>query len=152
MTFKVFFEIYVLIFNYLFQFQLKDFLMAYNRISETCFLHCVNHLSDRDLSQDETKCVDMCTKKHVNVNHKIMQVYVEVQPQIVNKRMEDMTKQQQAALEQAKKTEELESSQKAEIVSSQNAQINKVDAKELNVKVSDEKLGSQDNEMVLRTK
>ncbi|KAK6639669.1 hypothetical protein RUM43_007942 [Polyplax serrata] len=85
---------------------LRDFLLQYNKISESCFLHCVNHLSDRDLSQDEGGCVDMCTKKHVSVNHKVMQVYMEIQPQIINKKIEDANRQQQLAMEEARKQQE----------------------------------------------
>ena len=37
-------------------------------------------------------CVDICTNKHVRVNHKMMSVYMEVQPLIMQKRMEEMEK------------------------------------------------------------
>lgn len=69
-------------------------------------------MSDRDLSQDESGCVDMCTKKHVSVNHKVMQVYMDIQPHLINKRIEEVNKQA-AVLESQKiavtKTEETDS-------------------------------------------
>ncbi|EEB12345.1 mitochondrial import inner membrane translocase subunit Tim9 B, putative [Pediculus humanus corporis] len=85
-------------------------------------MHCVNHLSDRDLSQDECGCVDMCTKKHVSVNHKVMQVYMEVQPEIINKRIEDMNKQQ-AAVEEAK-NKNLEIDNKKKFIKDSNSNDN----------------------------
>ncbi|KAL0269838.1 UNVERIFIED_CONTAM: hypothetical protein PYX00_007437 [Menopon gallinae] len=76
--------------------QLKDFLLLYNKITESCFVHCVNQLGQRDLTQDECSCVDVCTKKYVNVNNKVMQVYMEVQSQIINRKIEEVNKQQAA--------------------------------------------------------
>lgn len=100
--------------------QLKDFLLLYNKITESCFVHCVNQLGQRDLTQDECRCVDVCTKKYVNVNHKVMQVYMEVQPQIVNRKIEEMNKQQAAM---AAKAEEM-NSEKSEVASGNTALFN----------------------------
>ncbi|XP_067000535.1 mitochondrial import inner membrane translocase subunit Tim10 B [Anabrus simplex] len=72
----------------------KDFLQLYNVMSETCFLRCITSLYERDLTQDEAQCVDNCAQKHVNVNHKIMQVYMEVQPEINQRRIDEMNKAQ----------------------------------------------------------
>nr|CAD7411368.1 unnamed protein product [Timema poppensis] len=103
-------------------FQFKDFLQVYNIMSEVCFSRCVSTLSNRDISADEVcclqklysgeeslyrtrilldrsilaQCVSLCTDKYVNMNNKLMQVYMEVQPIIMNKRMEEMSKLQES--------------------------------------------------------
>lgn len=94
----------------------------------------------------------MCTKKHVNVNHKVMQVYIEVQPQIVNKRIEEMNKQA-AAVENAKK-EQLEDSEKSAIANVDNKPSldNGNNSSALKVQVSDSNLAVSDNEVAVRTK
>nr|CAD7453547.1 unnamed protein product [Timema tahoe] len=74
----------------------KDFLQVYNIMSEVCFLRCVSTLSNRDISAEEAQCVSLCTDKYVNMNNKLMQVYMEVQPIIMNKRMEEMSKLQES--------------------------------------------------------
>nr|CAD7265516.1 unnamed protein product [Timema shepardi] len=74
----------------------KDFLQVYNIMSEVCFSRCVSTLSNRDISADEAQCVSLCTDKYVNMNNKLMQVYMEVQPIIMNKRMEEMSKLQES--------------------------------------------------------
>ncbi|XP_054271958.1 mitochondrial import inner membrane translocase subunit Tim9 [Macrosteles quadrilineatus] len=75
----------------------KDFLLQYNRISESCFLRCINTFGQRDMTFEEINCSDACVQKHTKLNLKVMQVYVEVQPQIVQKRIEEMNKTQQVA-------------------------------------------------------
>ncbi|XP_034249107.1 mitochondrial import inner membrane translocase subunit Tim10 B-like isoform X2 [Thrips palmi] len=65
-------------------------------MSHTCFQNCVNNFYSRDLASDEENCVDLCAKKHIKVNHKVMGVFMELQPMIINKRMEEMN---QAALQ-----------------------------------------------------
>lgn len=72
---------------------LRDFLQMYNRISETCFTQCISTMLERDVQNDELVCVQRCADKHINSNQKIMQVFMEVQPQVVAKRMEKMEQQ-----------------------------------------------------------
>lgn len=74
----------------------KDFLQLYNHMSHNCFQSCVNNFYSRDLASDEENCVDLCAKKHIKVNHKIMGIFMELQPMIISKRMEEMN---QAALQ-----------------------------------------------------
>ncbi|XP_075226409.1 translocase of inner membrane 9b [Lycorma delicatula] len=74
----------------------KDFLQQYNKITENCFLHCVNTLGERSVTSEEQKCVDLCTLKHIKVNHKVMSVYLEVQPIIMNRRIEELNQAQAA--------------------------------------------------------
>jgi len=83
---------------------LRDFLQLYNRISETCFSQCISSLHQRDMQEDEIACVARCADKHVNANQKIMSVFMEVQPQIVAKRVEKM--ELDAAEAQAKMAEQ----------------------------------------------
>lgn len=40
--------------------------------------------------------MDRCIKKHVNINHKMMAVYTEMQPIYMERRMEELMKQSQA--------------------------------------------------------
>jgi len=70
----------------------KDFLQIYNIMSENCFNRCVNTFQTRDVTEEETNCIDLCTNKHVRVNHKIMAVYMEVQPLVMQRRVEEMEK------------------------------------------------------------
>ncbi|XP_059488885.1 mitochondrial import inner membrane translocase subunit Tim10 B [Neocloeon triangulifer] len=68
----------------------KDFLQLYNLVSETCFNNCVTSLHSRDLQTDEISCVERCCGKFVKTNHAIMATFVEIQPIIVNRRIEEM--------------------------------------------------------------
>lgn len=68
----------------------KDFLSLYNYMSHSCFEHCVNNFYSRDLASDEETCVELCVRKHVKVNHKVMGVFMELEPVIRNKRIEEM--------------------------------------------------------------
>jgi len=38
----------------------------------------------------QENCINNCAQKFIHVNHKIMQIFVEVQPIILNKRMEEL--------------------------------------------------------------
>lgn len=49
-------------------------------------------------------CSDLCVKKHTQLNFKVMSVFVEIQPKIVQKRLEEMNKAQLVAEEQASKS------------------------------------------------
>lgn len=84
----------------------QDFLLQYNKMSETCFLRCINTFRERETTTDERQCVDLCTTKYGRVNQKIITVYVEVQPQIVNKRIEEMNKLQTDLANQVQNTSE----------------------------------------------
>lgn len=99
-------------------FQFRDFLQLYNKLTETCFLHCSESFFNRNLTQDEvsdeisdkrllpiistftqTNCVDKCVIKFSNVNQKVMGLYVEAQTAINTRRMAELEiqlKQQEA--------------------------------------------------------
>ncbi|XP_075544892.1 translocase of inner membrane 9b [Dermacentor variabilis] len=66
----------------------RDFLLIYNRMTETCFRHCVNNLNYRDLTPDESECVDRCAGKAISVNHRMMSIYMEVQPEMMKRSIE----------------------------------------------------------------
>lgn len=78
--------------------QLKDFLVLYNQISETCFKKCANTFLTREITSDEDLCINNCAQKYIHANHKIMEIFVEVQPIMVRRRMEEVNTTQ-AALE-----------------------------------------------------
>lgn len=73
---------------------LRDFLYMYNNISEHCFHTCVNSLFEREIRPEEVDCINRCTDKHTNANQKILSVFVEVQPQILQRRVESLQQQQ----------------------------------------------------------
>ncbi|XP_076653569.1 mitochondrial import inner membrane translocase subunit Tim10B [Halictus rubicundus] len=85
----------------------KDFLLLYNQISETCFKRCMNTFISRDISFEEDLCVKKCVEKHVHGNHKMMEIFVEVQPVLMQKRIEEI-QQTQAALEEQMQKQESE--------------------------------------------
>uniref|UniRef100_A0A6M2CNE5 Mitochondrial import inner membrane translocase subunit n=1 Tax=Rhipicephalus microplus TaxID=6941 RepID=A0A6M2CNE5_RHIMP len=66
----------------------RDFLLIYNRMTEMCFRQCVNNLNYRELTPDESQCVDHCAGKTINVNHRMMSVYMEVQPEMMKRSIE----------------------------------------------------------------
>ncbi|KAG7209048.1 hypothetical protein KM043_015207 [Ampulex compressa] len=84
----------------------RDFLLLYNQISETCFKKCTNTFASREIEEDEEVCVKNCVEKHVHANHKIMEVYMEVQPIMVRRRIDEMNAAQEALEAQAKEQQE----------------------------------------------
>ncbi|XP_015514588.1 mitochondrial import inner membrane translocase subunit Tim10 B isoform X1 [Neodiprion lecontei] len=93
----------------------KDFLTLYNQISDTCFKRCTNTYNSRDMDVDEEACVNNCAQKHVKANTKMMKVYMEVLPVLMNKRTEEMNAAQAAAMAQQQQlqqdTQDTETSQ-----------------------------------------
>ncbi|XP_071653749.1 mitochondrial import inner membrane translocase subunit Tim10 B [Temnothorax longispinosus] len=91
----------------------KDFLLLYNQISEMCFKKCANTFLSREITSDEELCVNNCAQKYIHANHKIMEIFMEVQPIMVRKRIEEITTAQ-TALEASQQTE-LEQSQQLKV-------------------------------------
>ncbi|XP_003394141.1 mitochondrial import inner membrane translocase subunit Tim10 B-like isoform X2 [Bombus affinis] len=87
---------------------MKDFHNLFNQMSETCFKTCVSTFMSRDISTEEIQCIENCSGKHIHANHKIMEIFMEVQPAIVRKSMEEFQKTQ-AALDAAQKEQNSES-------------------------------------------
>ncbi|XP_067646061.1 mitochondrial import inner membrane translocase subunit Tim10B [Eurosta solidaginis] len=79
---------------------LKDFLTLYNKVTELCFSRCVETLYERDLTNSENTCIDRCVNKFARFNQEMMNVYVEVQSDINQKRMQEIEANQKQ-LEQA---------------------------------------------------
>ncbi|XP_053957815.1 mitochondrial import inner membrane translocase subunit Tim10B [Anastrepha ludens] len=69
---------------------LKDFLTLYNKVTELCFSRCVETLYERDLTDSENTCIDRCVVKFARFNQKMMNVYVEVQSDINQKRIQEL--------------------------------------------------------------
>ncbi|KAI4499748.1 hypothetical protein M0802_005004 [Mischocyttarus mexicanus] len=85
--------------HYLRNFQ--DFLLVYNQISETCFKKCADTFLTRDITSNENLCINNCAEKHIHANHKIMELYMEIQPVLVRKRIEEMNDTQAAIMTQS---------------------------------------------------
>uniref|UniRef100_A0A3Q2G4S6 Mitochondrial import inner membrane translocase subunit n=1 Tax=Cyprinodon variegatus TaxID=28743 RepID=A0A3Q2G4S6_CYPVA len=83
-------------------FQLRDFLLVYNRMTEICFQRCTSNFNYRNLTMDEERCVDSCAGKLIRTNHRLMGTYVQLMPRMVQRRMEEM---ESKAAEMAKATE-----------------------------------------------
>lgn len=69
-------------------------------MTETCFQNCVNNLNYRDLTADESRCVELCAGKAISVNHRMMAIYMEVQPEMMKRSLEAQQQQQLNAQQQ----------------------------------------------------
>ncbi|EDS35456.1 mitochondrial inner membrane protein translocase, 9kD-subunit [Culex quinquefasciatus] len=97
---------------------LKDFLGLYNRVTELCFSSCVDNFNVRDLSPEEVRCAENCVGKFTNTNQRLMQVYMDVQGKINERRyaeVEALQAKQEAELlqqqQQQQQQQELADSQ-----------------------------------------
>ncbi|KAJ8028124.1 Mitochondrial import inner membrane translocase subunit Tim10 B [Holothuria leucospilota] len=59
---------------------MKDFLTMYNTFTESCFNSCVKNFNYRYLTEEEKKCSENCTSKLVNINHRLISVYMDINP------------------------------------------------------------------------
>ncbi|XP_075146456.1 translocase of inner membrane 9b [Haematobia irritans] len=73
---------------------LKDFLTLYNKVTELCFSRCVDNFNERDLAKHEEACVSRCVNKFALFNQNMMKVYVEVQSEINQRRMQELEENQ----------------------------------------------------------
>ena len=46
-------------------------------------------MTRRTLDSDEDKCISTCVQKHVNVNHKTMEFFAEINPAFQQRKMEE---------------------------------------------------------------
>jgi import inner membrane translocase subunit TIM9 len=53
--------------------QFKDFLSTYNKVTEGCFMNCVNDFKSRTLTNDEVACSDKCVDKFLKMTQRISQ-------------------------------------------------------------------------------
>ena len=70
----------------------REFLETYNKISETCFNRCIVNLHQRTMTEEESRCADLCTERNVVVNHKVLQAFMVEQPKINEKKIEEAEK------------------------------------------------------------
>ncbi|XP_071504181.1 mitochondrial import inner membrane translocase subunit Tim10 B-like [Diadema antillarum] len=67
---------------------LKDFLSMYNQFTETCFERCAQNLNYRILTAQEEICTAKCIDKLVNVNHRQIFKYMEINP--LNRKLDEI--------------------------------------------------------------
>ncbi|XP_054754661.1 mitochondrial import inner membrane translocase subunit Tim10 B-like [Lytechinus pictus] len=65
----------------------------YNQFTETCFTRCVQNLNYRVLTPMEETCTSKCISKLINVNHREISVYMEINP--LNRRLNQMNSEEQ---------------------------------------------------------
>ncbi|XP_041055186.1 mitochondrial import inner membrane translocase subunit Tim10 B [Carcharodon carcharias] len=68
---------------------LRDFLLVYNKMTESCFDKCVTNLNYRSITLTEESCVNSCAGKLIHTNHRLMSAYVQLMPTIVQRRISD---------------------------------------------------------------
>ncbi|XP_780102.1 mitochondrial import inner membrane translocase subunit Tim10 B [Strongylocentrotus purpuratus] len=71
---------------------LRDFLSMYNQFTETCFTRCVQNLNYRVLTPAEDSCTSNCISKLINVNHREISTYMEINP--LNRRLNEMNSEE----------------------------------------------------------
>lgn len=57
----------------------KDFLLNYNKLSEMCFMDCVQDFTFREVSKREETCAENCFEKFLKLNNRISQRFQEIQ-------------------------------------------------------------------------
>lgn len=97
--------------------QLKDFLGLYNRVTELCFSSCVDNFNVRDLSPEEVRCAEKCVGKFTNTNQRLMQVYMDVQGKINERRYAEVEALQ--AKQEAELLQQQQQQQQQELADSQ---------------------------------
>lgn len=65
-------------------------------MTEMCFVHCSDNFFTRELSTQESNCLDRCVLKFSNVNQRVMSAYVHDQALINERRMKEMEEQVKA--------------------------------------------------------
>lgn len=65
-------------------------------MTEMCFQHCADNFFKRELSTEESTCLDRCVLKFSNVNQRMMDSYVRDQSLINERRLKEMEEQVRA--------------------------------------------------------
>eukprot|EP00794_Sanderia_malayensis_P007393 gene7392-8213_t len=60
----------------------REFILLYNKIAEKCFNSCVSNFNEKTMSESEIDCAEKCSSKLVNVNHRLMSVFMEIGPPV----------------------------------------------------------------------
>ena len=80
----------------------RDFLSVYNQMSESCFNRCIINLNQRNLSEEEKACTDVCAEKQMKYNNRIMGVYVVEQPIATERKMKEAEEQANTVMNKLK--------------------------------------------------
>jgi hypothetical protein len=67
----------------------KDFMQLYNQLTERCFSVCVADLGSRKLTTTEEDCVGYCAEKNIRLNNRTMEIFIELQPAMLEKRRQE---------------------------------------------------------------
>ncbi|XP_043261966.1 mitochondrial import inner membrane translocase subunit Tim9 [Colletes gigas] len=57
----------------------REFLTSYNKLSEICFVDCINDFTARDIKPQEDKCALNCMEKYLKMNQRISERFQEYQ-------------------------------------------------------------------------
>ena len=90
----------------------KDFMQLYNQLTESCFNICVADLGSRKLTDAEESCVGLCAEKNIRLNHKTMEVFMELQPAMIEKRRKE-SEEAYALLEKSQAESEMAANETA---------------------------------------
>uniref|UniRef100_A0A8C6KTH8 Mitochondrial import inner membrane translocase subunit TIM9 n=1 Tax=Nothobranchius furzeri TaxID=105023 RepID=A0A8C6KTH8_NOTFU len=55
----------------LLDFQFKEFLGTYNKVTENCFMDCVKDFTSRDVKPEESSCSESCLQKYLKMTQRI---------------------------------------------------------------------------------
>ena len=76
----------------------RDFLSVYNQMSENCFNRCIINLNQRNLSEEEKACTDVCAEKQMKYNNRLMSVYMREQPIATERKLKEAEAQANTAM------------------------------------------------------
>ncbi|XP_062502949.1 mitochondrial import inner membrane translocase subunit Tim9-like [Corticium candelabrum] len=51
--------------------QFREFLTTYNRLSESCFMDCVNDFTSRKVTGKEDQCASHCVEKYLKLTQRL---------------------------------------------------------------------------------
>lgn len=78
---------------------IKDFLTLYNSMSEHCFKKCATNFNYRLLTAEETDCVDNCATAYQKTNMRLMNQFMKMSPEMVQRRQEETKLKYEAAMD-----------------------------------------------------
>ena len=76
----------------------RDFLAVYNQMSENCFNRSIINLNQRNLSDEEKVCTDVCAEKQMKYNNRLMSVYMREQPIATERKLKEAEAQANTAM------------------------------------------------------
>ncbi|CAL7943723.1 unnamed protein product [Xylocopa violacea] len=57
----------------------QDFVTSYNKLTETCFVDCINEFTTREVKPKEETCAFNCMEKYLKMNQRMSQRFEEFQ-------------------------------------------------------------------------